>query len=197
MNTQYTVRSVGHDEVNLVASLIAESFQRLDVAEWLIADPAQRFVPMRDQFAIMVEHAVDHGTVLLNGDSTGAIVCFDNTKEAPEPADYDARLRDACGPHLARFQALDEAFAKHHPTKPHIHAAFLGVHRDHRDKGIGSALMRHQLSHADAAQSAIYLEASDATNRERYRRYGFSDLDPMELPDGPTMYPMWRDPAAA
>lgn len=197
MNTQYTIRAAGHDEVDLVATLIADSFQQLDVAEWLVADPKERFAPMRDQFAIMIAHAVDHGMVSINEDKTGAIVLFDNTKEVPEPPNYEARLRDICGAHLPRFQALDEAFAKHHPSKPHIHAAFLGVHRDHRDNGIGSALIRHHLHRADEQQVAVYLEASDASNRERYKRYGFTSMDPLELPSGPTMYPMWREPNAS
>lgn len=44
----------------------------------------------------------------------------------------------------------------------------------------------------------VYLEASTPRNRALYERHGFRDHgEPIPLPDGPRLQPMWRTPGAA
>ena len=46
-----------------------------------------------------------------------------------------------------------------------------------------------------ATGTAAYLEASDERTRDLYLRHGYTDRrEPIELPDGPSMYPMVRIP---
>ena len=45
----------------------------------------------------------------------------------------------------------------------------------------------------DRNGTPAYLEASDPAKRDIYRTHGYADFgDPIQLPDGPSMYPMWR-----
>ena len=63
--------------------------------------------------------------------------------------------------------------------------------------GLGSALMRATLVGVDAAGEPAYLEATSPDNRRLYERHGFEVVRELPLPGGPSLYAMWREPAAA
>jgi GNAT superfamily N-acetyltransferase len=69
------------------------------------------------------------------------------------------------------------------------------VRPDRQGQGTGHALLRayHEILDRDAGAPA-YLEASDLRTRQIYLRHGYADHGPpIHLPDGPLMYPMWRE----
>jgi GNAT superfamily N-acetyltransferase len=87
---------------------------------------------------------------------------------------------------LARFEAA-------RPERAHSYLSLLGVHEDHRGKGIGMALLAHTLKELDGSGSAAYLESTNPGNLKRYRSVGFVDLSAFTLPDnGPRVTTMWR-----
>jgi GNAT superfamily N-acetyltransferase len=176
------------------AELIATAFSTLDVAEWLVEDAEERRRAMAAQFTMLVAHAVDHGWVYTAADGAGVAVWFDRTSELPPPPDYDARLAEICGPHTPRFEALDAAFEAHHPKEAHHHLAFLAVLPRLQGHGIGTMMMNAHHRRLDEAGVPAYLEASDLRSRALYERHGYALRDKLELPDGPTMWPMWREP---
>ena len=74
----------------------------------------------------------------------------------------------------------------HHPAREQ----HLLLHEQvRRGEGIGSALLRHRL---DAVRGAAYLESSKQENIPLYERFGFELRDPIRVPDGPELWPMWR-----
>ncbi|GAA1491564.1 GNAT family N-acetyltransferase [Brachybacterium sacelli] len=186
----------GEVEAEDVARLIATAFNALDVAVWLVPDPGERLEAMSSQFAILVAHALEHGRLDMTTDGHGVAVWFDLTVPLPEPPRYAQRLRRACGAHIAHFEMLDEAFARHHPEAPHHHLAFLAVRAGHQGRGRGTALLEHHHRVLDEEGVPGYLEASSHANRELYARLGYTELgSPLTLPEGPHMWPMWRPPA--
>ncbi|GLW89583.1 GNAT family N-acetyltransferase [Actinokineospora globicatena] len=181
----------------LCAAIVAQSFAELPQTAWLIADPADRLPALTADFAILVEHALAHGHVDLIGDHAVA-VWFDRTgAEIPAPADYDARVLAATGQYAERFHALDSAFEAHHPAEPHHHLALLAVAPAKQRQGLGEALLRHHHAHLDSQGLAAFLEASTPESTRLYLREGYTPLgEPYPLPDdGPTMWPLWRQPA--
>ena len=110
------------------------------------------------------------------------------------PAGHHERLAALTGPHLARFEALDQAFDQHHPAGiAHEHLAILAVRPDRQHLGIGTALMNARHAILDRNGTPAYLEASDPAKRDIYLKHGYADSgDPIQLPDGPSLYPMWR-----
>ena len=109
-----------------------------------------------DYFTILTEHAHKYGRVdvIDNPDGDGlaaAAVWFDYTTDSPDPENYEERLRSLAGEYLDRFIALDELFEKHHPHDPHWHLAFLAVHPDHQEHGLGSKLMERTHDELEAA----------------------------------------------
>ena len=191
------IMSVTADDADVadIAHLIAAAFNPLDVAAWLVADPEVRLQAMRGQFLIIAAHALEHGNIDMSSDGHGVAVWFDRTRPIPEPPQYSRRLRRACGHHTPRFETLDEAFEQHHPETAHHHLAFLAVRSDFQGRGIGSALLEHHHDDLDADGIAGYLEASSQANRSLYARHGYAESGPViTLPEGPSLWPMWRQP---
>lgn len=61
-------------------------------------------------------------------------------------------------------------------------------------RGVGSALMRPVLETCDRDGVPAYLEATSERNKRLYLRHGFEVTDEIRLPDGPTLWRMWRAP---
>jgi GNAT superfamily N-acetyltransferase len=83
---------------------------------------------------------------------------------------------------------------KVHPEQPHWYLAVLGTATEHQGKGVGSALMAPVLSKCDREGAPAYLESTKESNLPFYQRHGFELRDEINLKNGPTLWPMWRDP---
>lgn len=184
------------DQIGIVTDLIATAFHRLAVSKWLVADPEQRFAAQRGQFGIIVEHAADHGRIYLDEDHRAAAVWLDYSSPVPEPADYDRRLFDACGAHTPRFAALDVAFEENHPRTAHHHLAFMAVLPEYQERGLGSALLTCHHENLDTSGTPAYLEAANLRAARMYGKWGYRIISRIDLPGGPSMWPMWRDAGA-
>jgi GNAT superfamily N-acetyltransferase len=186
----------GRAAVPGVAALLARAFAPLDVAAWLVPDPAWRESVLRAEFELAVIAAVEHGKVWRLCDGTGAAVWFSRSGPSTMDVDDSPARRAAVGPYLPRFLELDRQFKARHPTDPpHHHLALLGVAPEQQGRGIGGRLLEHHHLRLDRAGLPSFLEASCERSRSLYLRHGYVDLTPpIELPDGPRMWPMWRLP---
>ena len=81
---------------------------------------------------------------------------------------------------------------KIHPREPHWYLQVIGTEPSLQGKGFGSRIMRNQLAVADEADMHCYLETSKDTNIPIYRSFGFEVTGEIQVPDGPTIWPMWR-----
>jgi GNAT superfamily N-acetyltransferase len=96
---------------------------------------------------------------------------------------------------LHAMSAMDY-IEKRHPKEPHYYLQVIGTDPPKQGKGFGGVVMRRQLAIADAARMPAYLESSKTTNIPIYQSFGFELTGEIRLPDGPTLYPMWRKPRA-
>jgi ribosomal protein S18 acetylase RimI-like enzyme len=186
----------GEGDAPAVASVIARAFHPLAPAVWLVPDPRERARLFPPYFRLFVEHAIRHGEVYVGAGGAAVSVWFPPSDEPPgDPEDYESRLVALVGPHLDRFRTFDAMLSKVHPCDPHYYLLFLAVDPRRQANGLGSALLRDMLARLDASGQAAYLEASDARSRRLYVREGFAPRqEPYALPDGPRLYPLWRDP---
>ncbi|MGW3349879.1 GNAT family N-acetyltransferase [Nonomuraea rubra] len=185
-----SVRLATADDAQRVAELIATAFSGLRPMAYLVPDRRERHRIIAANFRILVEHAVEHGEIHLIDDGPAVAVWFPYTSPLPAPHDYDRRLAEATGAWVERFRTLDELFERNHPAAPHHHLAFLAVHPDRQNEGLGTALLRYQ--HDRLGGLPAYLEASDPRNRDLYARHGYQAREPFALPDGALFWPMWR-----
>lgn len=201
MNSNTEIELAGPSDIKTLSQVIALSFHGLAPSVWLIADPAVRGEVFPGYFQLYVEEAMERGRVYTTTDRTAVALWLPNSgSDEPASADYDARLAAATGSRVERFRTFDALLEKHHPAGlRHDHLAILAVRPDHQRRGLATALLAAHHRHLDesAPPTPAYLEASDAGTRSLYLKHGYADLgDPIQLPDGPPMFPMLR-PAAA
>ena len=90
------------------------------------------------------------------------------------------------------LELLKHFDAAHPRDEPHYYLSLLGTHPDHRGKGIGMALLEHDLALIDADGFPAYLESSNTANNHRYAGVGFEEVG-QSLPGGdPVVTTMWR-----
>ena len=185
-------------DANVMAQVIADAFFGLAVSQWLVPDPHARRAIFPGYFRIYVDHALGEGLVLTTParDATALWIAVGSAGPSEPGERYHDRLAAATGAHLARFEALDRQFDTRHPAGvKHEHLAILAVRPDRQHLGIGTALMNARHAVLDRDGTPAYLEASDPAKRDIYLALGYTDVgEPIQLPDGPSMYPMWRHP---
>ncbi|MEU6844902.1 GNAT family N-acetyltransferase [Streptomyces sp. NPDC046716] len=89
---------------------------------------------------------------------------------------------------LAIYDQLEAA----HPDEPCFFLTLLGVHDDHRGKGLGMGLLAESLARIDALGAPAYLESSNPVNIDRYRGVGFVPRDTITIATGHVVTTMWR-----
>ena len=188
-------RIAGPGDIDIVADIVADAFDHLDVIHFLVPDPARRRPVVRDWYRLYIAHAIDGaGQVVMTEDGTAAAVWFDRTREASEPDGYDKHLADLAGEHLPWFKHLDLQMEANHPTDPHWHLLFLAVRPQQWSQGHGGRLMDYTHRRLDAEGIPAYLEATGEQNRALYRRHGYTDMTPptIAVTDKTVLHRMWR-----
>ena len=193
------VRPATVDEFELLASIAAAGFYDDPVMSWVFPDPATRLEQLRYAFGGLVRDFVpDRGTVHVVGD---ACVTF---WRGP---DFDHASKDRGGGDdkpppsvpftadiLERFAILDATMSAAHPHDAHWYLNVISTLPERQGTGLGARALRAVLAVCDADNVPAYLESSNPRNMTLYRRHGFVQTGELPLPDGPSLYPMWRDP---
>jgi GNAT superfamily N-acetyltransferase len=91
---------------------------------------------------------------------------------------------------FSMFEQMDAL----HPWEAHWHLPLIGVDPAHQGKGIGSALLRHNLNVCDGQNVSVYLEATSPRNLPLYERHGFEVIGSIQVADSPQIIPMLRKP---
>jgi GNAT superfamily N-acetyltransferase len=190
------VRAVEAD-TEVLSQVIAEAFFPLTPCQWLIPDQAARRAIFPGYFRMYVEHAMADGLVhtTLGRDAAALWIPLGPQLPAP-PSGYGEHLAQITGPWVQRFTVFDAELDAHHLTGlAHHHLAIVAVRPDRQGQGIGTAMLNAHHAVLDHKGIVAYLEASDELTRVIYLGHGYTDHGtPIQLPDGPHMYPMVRQP---
>ncbi|MEU0783923.1 GNAT family N-acetyltransferase [Streptomyces sp. NPDC006173] len=92
----------------------------------------------------------------------------------------------------AAILAIYDQFEAARPSEPCFYLTLLGVHDDHRGKGLGMGLLAHSLDRIDTLGAPAYLESSNPVNIARYEGVGFSPRDTFTVVTGHVVTTMWR-----
>ena len=189
------LRVAGDDDIELVADIVADAFEDLDVIRFLVPEQTRRWQVSRAWYRLYIDHAIGGaGQVVVTEDHSAAAVWFDRTGTVTEPDRYAERLAELAGDALPRFQHLDEQMDTHHPRDPHWHLLFLAVRPPRQNDGLGSRLLTHTHTRLDADGIPAYLEATSPQNQRLYHRHGYTDMSPptIDVTDNIALYRMWR-----
>jgi GNAT superfamily N-acetyltransferase len=65
---------------------------------------------------------------------------------------------------------------------------------DHQGRGLGAQILKPVLETCDREGVPAYLESSNPRNLPFYYRQGWIQTGEIVIPEGPTLFPMWRQP---
>lgn len=181
---------------DVVARTLALAFQDDPVFRWVVPDETRRPATLSGVFGVFADAFLPLGHSTMTADGAVLVAPPDVDPFAEAGEEHLARLVDASGEAAERAGLLTAVLDEHHPAAPCAHLQFVGVVPDRQGRGVGSRLLVDLAACWDERGDAAYLEATSPDNRRLYERHGFQVTDEIVVPDGPTLWAMWRDPQA-
>jgi GNAT superfamily N-acetyltransferase len=192
------VRRATRADLGPLSRALGRAFLDDPVMAWFFPDERRRMAYVEAVFRLRVGGLLKQDEVYTTDDHAGAAVWAQPERWEMRPLEgigFVARLAPMVRsrlPLLARgWNLVDGA----HPKEPHWYLAILGTEPEARGRGVGSALMAPVLEDCDRHEVPAYLESSKESNLDFYARHGFRVTGELTLPDGPKVWPMWRDPS--
>ncbi|KOG81822.1 MULTISPECIES: GNAT family N-acetyltransferase [Streptomyces] len=192
-------RAERHDRERVVA-VMEEAFHHDPVSSWVFPDEAHRRAVHGRFLGVFVDVALAEGRIDIAEDGAAVALWLPVPAGAPEEEDpTPALMRRTADPDNERCELVGRLTGAAHPhDRAHSYLLMIGVTPDRQGEGIGAEMIRAELERCDREGLPAYLEASSARSRRLYERLGFHFLGrAVALPDGPPMYPMWREPKAS
>ncbi len=177
---------------------LASAFFEDPVLSWIFEDAEKRPEQLARMMAFGLKTGLGRGHVYTTENRRVAAIwsppdvpLFDGQTGAS----FGALMRDLIGPAADEKQAALGKIQGAHPHDTHFYLFTLGTHAENQSQGLGGQVMEPVLRTCDAERIPAYLESSNPLNIPFYERYGFVLRGEISLTeDGPTVYPMWRDP---
>ncbi|MFJ3666333.1 GNAT family N-acetyltransferase [Streptomyces sp. NPDC090106] len=191
------IRAAGEGDRELVVRLLDAAFQDDPVSSWVFPGTEYRRETHHLLMGAFADIVLEEGWIDVTEDDTACALWMSVPAEPHDDGGEGfAQVRAAVDPANARIEQIGLLTGDVHPVgRPHAYLWMIGVRPDRQGEGVGGALIGSVLERCDREGRPAYLEASSARSRSLYERLGFRLLDrPLDLPDGPRMWPMWRDP---
>jgi ribosomal protein S18 acetylase RimI-like enzyme len=185
-------RRATEQDVPDLAQTLAAAFFDDPVFAWVYTDAARRREILPRWFEIVIERILPHNEIM----TTDSVVA--GAIWVPPGVEVDERvwtaLEELSEDYAPRLGECLELMDKHHPNDPHHYLFLVGTRPGWQCRGLGSAVMRPVLEMCDRDTIPAYLEATSENNKRLYLRNGFEVVGEIALPDGPSLWPMWRAP---
>ncbi|WP_077796551.1 GNAT family N-acetyltransferase [Streptomyces sp. JHA26] len=200
------IRTAGEDDRELVVRLLDEAFQDDPVSGWVFPGEEYRRRTHHRLMAAFTDAVLADGWIDVTEDGAACALWLSvsvsgdgDGHEGPagdEDADGPAQVREAVDPDNERVEQIARLTEGVHPSgRAHAYLWMIGVAPGRQGEGLGTALIESVLERCDREGLPAYLEASSARSRGLYERLGFEFTGrALDLPDGPRMWPMWREP---
>jgi GNAT superfamily N-acetyltransferase len=197
------IRAADARDRELVVRLLDEAFQNDPVSSWVFPGEEYRRRTHHRLMAAFTDIVLAEGRIDVTEDGSAcalwlSVPAADPSTDAhgDEAGDDAAQLREAVDPENDRVERIARLTAQAHPAdRAHEYLWMIAVAPERQGEGLGTALIEHVLDRCDREALPAYLEASSARSIRLYERLGFAFTGrTLDLPDGPRMWPMWRDP---
>jgi GNAT superfamily N-acetyltransferase len=191
-----SVRPARGDDFGPLAAMLARAFYDDPVTAWFYPDATRRMKHARRFFGIRLRQLEEQDLIYTNEDCSGAALWT-------LPGRWREDLRQSLMllpmlpvllPRIVRSTHAVREIERRHPVRPHYYLSVLGTEPQQQGGGIGSALLGPVLQRCDTDGVGAYLESSKESNVDFYVRHGFSVTERIELPEGPALWLMWREP---
>jgi predicted GNAT family N-acyltransferase len=191
------VRTATATDTDAVAAVLAAAFADDPVFTWCIPDLDRRVRALPGFFAMLAEAYEPLGASHVTETVAGVALWAPPGQQAIRDEDaeeFAGRIAHIAGADAGRIFEVMGLLEEHHPQTPGYYLNLIGVDPAHRGGGLGSALLDVALRRCDTDAQPAYLEATSPHNRRLYTRHGFEAIGEIVLPDGPPLWPMWREP---
>jgi ribosomal protein S18 acetylase RimI-like enzyme len=190
------VRKVTRDDLPRLAAVLAQAFFDDPVTVWAFRAEPTRLRWAERLFRARLEGMLEQNEIYTTSDVAGGALWALPDQWRPRPAEIFRYLPLArgVGRHLLEVIRGFDRMERAHPKPPHYYLAVLGTDPGRQGEEIGSALMTPVLEECDLQEIPAYLESSKERNLDFYARHGFRVTGEIELPNGPPVWLMWRDP---
>ncbi|MFE1246752.1 GNAT family N-acetyltransferase [Streptomyces sp. NPDC058735] len=194
------IRTASEEDRGLVVRLLDEAFQDDPVSGWVFPGVEERRANHPGLMAAFTDIVLTAGRVDVAEDGSACALWMSVPAQDGHEGDGEdegpAQVREAVDPDNERIELIGRLTAAVHPTgRAHEYLWMIGVAPDRQGEGLGTALIESVLERCDREGLPAYLEASSARSRALYERLGFALAGRViDLPDGPAMWPMWREP---
>jgi ribosomal protein S18 acetylase RimI-like enzyme len=184
-----------------VVGVLSAAFQTDVLFRWMFPDAARRAELNPALFQVLVDSHLPLGGIYsaqaaVDAAPVAAAVWVPEgmVSDADGEAEVVSAFMHAAAENAGRLGTVLTMMADVHPPEPHAYLFVIGTRPERHSQGLGSALIRHVTERLDRQGTAAYLEATCEGNRRLYARHGFADVGVIQLPDGPPLFRMWREP---
>ncbi|MFF1377223.1 GNAT family N-acetyltransferase [Streptomyces sp. NPDC058308] len=219
------IRRAGEGDREDVVRLLDAAFMQDPVSSWIFPEEERRLRLHGGLMGAFFDIALSEGYVDVTEDGAAVALWWSVPAGGGDAGDRDTGDEDAGGGELGeaaagegagdedgpallrrivdpgneRVEVIGRLTDAIHPTdRAHEYLHLIAVHPDRQGEGLGTELVAAVLERCDREGTHAYLEASNTRSRDLYARLGFEIMSTtLDLPDGPRMWPMWRDPGAA
>lgn len=182
-------------EVSLV---LARAFEEDPFMSWMFPEPKFRLKLIQAWMRVEVESAIRIGTSWASvddGEIVAGTIWAPPDRDLHEGGTFNQLWYLVLGANPSRSSELAEGLSMlgdSHPTQSHFYLNTVGVAPNLTGQGHGGTIIHHTLDLADGDGQPCYLESSSPRNVPLYERLGFEVVNEIALPNGPTMWGMWR-----
>ncbi|MFI5616340.1 GNAT family N-acetyltransferase [Streptomyces sp. NPDC051567] len=191
------IRQADQSDRDAVALLLDRAFRTDPVSTWVFPDPEHRAAVHARFLGVFVDVALAGGRIDYAVDGSAAALWLRVPAGEPEGEDETpALMRAVADPDNERCELVGRLMGAVHPTaEEHEYLLMIAVDPERQGEGLGSRLIGPVLERCDREGVPAYLEASSERSMRLYERLGWERTgEPLRLPDGPQVWPMWRKP---
>jgi len=196
-----TARAATASDIGPGSATLGRAFMDDPLICHLLPDEPSRPEKMPRLFALLFKLGLPYGCCDVTADY-GAVALWRPPNKWEIPFwQYIVNAREFLGTFgfagARQVTAVMDIVEKRHPHEPHYYLQAIGTDPAKQGKGYGGVVIRRQLAAADEARMPAYLESSKEKNIPIYQSFGFEVAGEIKIPNGPTLWPMWRKARAA
>jgi ribosomal protein S18 acetylase RimI-like enzyme len=191
------VRKATNDDIPAMADMLARAFHDDPIVNWVFEDESSRPKYTRRFFAGRARVLIGQREIYTI-DGTTAAAMWARPGEWRDPPLQALRelaiLVPGVGRRAGRVMRGLVQVESRHPKPPHWYLAVLGTEPSRQGEGLATRLLSGVLEDCDRDEVPAYLETGTERNVAFYNRHGFKVTEELQLPKGPPVWLMWREP---
>lgn len=187
------VRRATNDDLRRLCVTAMRAFLDDPVMRWLIPEDELYLAPGGEVFRGAMTGWLPHEEIWVT-DDVAALAVWIPPGRPEVDVEADPPVEPPPPERVERFGILGPLMAEHTPPEPHWYLQLLATHPDWQRQGLGGALMETMFERTDAEGLPCYLETETVENVAYYRRHGFEVRSEWDVPTGPHMWGMRREP---